>query len=227
MSYESNEAEVFSRPNKTAVIHDFEQFTLWTDTPDRPSYRARMTFGERNGAARISVFPNFESGPKVLYVGMSPTIFLEFLARFKAVIDGPAGGRDKIDNLDRDPTAERTEDIDKVRKVVRNTLFFGKSDSGICWISIDQPNVPRVVFKITSSVWHHFYKPDGSVVTPEEGSAAQATALVEALRIAMSPYIARIRAPFEKQPGKQDFAGKKGGSSPTTLSTFPDDDINY
>lgn len=222
----ANDAEVFARPNTSARIHDFEQFTLWTEAADRPGYRARMTFGERNGAARISVFPNNESGPKVLFVGMAPTIFLEFLARFKAIVDAPGARKDKIDNLDRDPNAERTEDFDKVAKVVRNTLHFGKNEAGICWISIDQPNVPRVVFKILSSGWHHFYKEDGSRVTPEEGSAAQATALIEALRMAMAPYIARLRPPYDKNAPKDGYAGKGGDKpSPSSLTTF--DDIAY
>ena len=223
----ANETEVFSRPNADARIHDFEQFLLWADTPDRPGYRARMTFGERNGAARISVFPNNESGPKVLFVGMAPTIFLEFLSRFATVVRGPNGKRDHIDNLDREPNAERTADIDKVKKVVRNTLWFGKDEEGVCWIAIDQPNVPRVVFRIFSSAWHHFYKEDGSRVTPAEGSAAQALALIEGLRIAMSPYIARLRPPFDKNAPKADISKKSYAGGPAALSSFPMEDIQY
>lgn len=226
MSDNDNAAEVFSRPNVSARIHDFEQFTLWTNTPDRPGFRSRMAFGERNGAARISVFPNYESGPKVLFVGMHPMIFMEFLARWTKIAKGPNGKTDKIVNMDREPNAERTADADKVNKIVRNTLWIGKDDEGVCWIAIEQPNIKNIRFKILSSVWHHFYKEDGSQVTPAEGSAAQTVALIESLRMAMAPYIARLRPAFDKNAAKPKAAG--GGDDPKKLTTFAvDEDINY
>lgn len=222
----SNDAEVFARPNADAKIHDFEQFTLWTNTPDRPNFRSRMAFGERNGAARISVFTNFESGVKVLFVGMAPMIWMEFLRRFESVVKGPAGGKDRIENLDREPNAERTADPDAVRKVVRNTLWFGKDDAGVCWIAIEQPNVPNIRFKILSSAWHNFFKADGTKLTPQECSVAQTMALIESLKMAMAPYIARLRPPFEKTAGGAQKTRAAGDPVKLEATTF-DDDINY
>lgn len=222
----ANESEVFSRPNDQAKIHDFEQFTLWTNTPNRPGFRSRMTFGERNGAARISVFPNSESGIKVLFVGMHPMIWMEFLRRFEAIAKGPAGSKDKIENLDRDPNTERTADADAVKKIVRNVLWFGKDEEGVCWIAVEQVNVPNIRFKILSSVWHNFFKPDGTRITPEEGSAAQTVALIESLRQAMGSFIGRIRKPYEKQA--TDRKAPKTADDPVSLKSMSfDDDINY
>lgn len=198
----ANNSETFSRPNKEARIHDLEQFTLWTNTPDRPGFRSRMTFGERNGAARISVFTNFEEGPKVLYAGLHPMIFMEFLARFTKIAKGETGKADKIDNNDYAPDADKKESIERASKIVRNTLWFGKDSEGVCWIAIEQPNVKNIRFKILTSAWHNFYHEDGTRVTPEEGSVAQTLALIESLRIALAPYIARIRPPFDKTAAK-------------------------
>ena len=222
----SNEAEVFSRPNDQAKIHDLEQFTLWTNTPDRPNYRSRMTFGERNGAARITVFPNLENGTKPLYVGMSPMIWMEFLRRFENIVKGPNGGKDRIENLDREPNAERTADPDSVRKVVRNSLWFGKDDEGVCWIAIEQVNVPNIRFKILSSVWHNFFKQDGTKLTPQECSAAQTMALIESLKMAMAPYIARLRPPYEKPAPGASKARASGDPTKLATTTF-DDDVMY
>lgn len=219
------ESEVFSRPNDSAKIHDLEQFTLWANTPNRPGFRARMTFGERNGAPRISVFPNTEEGAKVLFVGMHPMIWAEFLRRFEVVAKSSGGAKDKIENLDRDPTVERTNgNMDAVKKIVRNTLWFGKDQDGVCWIAIEQTGCPNIRFKILSSVWHNFFKEDGTRLTPEECSAAQTMALIETLRVAMMPYIARIRKPFEKQAKK---AARPAGDPVSLTSMGIDEDIAY
>jgi len=219
----ANDAEVFSRPNTEARIHDFEQFTLWAPTPDRPGFRGRMTFGERNGAPRISVFPNFETGPKVLFVGMSPSIFLRFYNRFTEIIKGPGTDKDHIDNLDRDPNAERTENFDDIAKTVRNVLWFGKDEEGVCWIAIQQHGVTNMRFTILSSAWHHFYKPDGTRVSPQEGSAAEALALLEALKIAVSPYFARLRPPYDKNQAKSPPKPPLTGASVSSISAEMDD----
>lgn len=219
-----NPGEVFSRPAAEARIHDFEHFTLWTETPDRPQFRSRMVFGERNGAFRITVFTNFESTPKPLYVGMSPTVFDEFMRRFENVVAGPAGKKDKIENLDRSPNAERTPNPDDVAKIVRNTLHFGKDNDGVCWIGIEQPNVKNIRFKILSSTWHHFFKEDGSRITPEEGSSAEAASVIRGLRVAMAPYIARLRPPFDKNAAK---GGAGGGKTTFAASPGVDEDITY
>lgn len=228
MSTNNNPAEVFSRPNQEARIHDFEHFMLWADTPNRPNFRARMTFGERNGAFRISVFPNLESGPKVMFVGMSPPIFLQFLERFRAVINGPENARDKIDNLEKDPSAADTKG-GPVAKILRNTLVFGKDKDGIVCIGIKQGNVENIMFRITSNAWHHFYKPDGTQVTPQEGSAAEALALLKSLEIAMMPYIARLRPPYDKNAARNkastEDAKPIGGGAAMSFSA--DDDLDY
>lgn len=226
MAVNNNPAEVFSRQNDQAKIHDLEQFTLWTSTPDRPGFRSRMTFGERNGAPRITVFPNTEEGPKVLFVGMAPTVFLEFLRRFEEIVKGPNGKKDKIENLDKDPNAERTADFDSVAKIVRNVLWFGKSEDGVCWIAVQQANTPNIRFTLLPSAWHHFHKPDGTRITPEEGSAGYTLSLIEGLRMAMAPYIARIRPPYDKDAAKANAPKPAlAGGSMSSISDI--DDIPY
>ena len=229
MSTNNNPAEVFSRPNQEARIHDFEHFMLWADTPNRPNFRARMTFGERNGAFRISVFPNLESGPKVMFVGMAPTIFLQFLDRFRAAIHAPEGTPpDKMVNFEKDPSAAETKGA-PVAKVPRNTLIFGKDKDGIVCIGIKQPNVENIMFRITSNAWHHFFKPDGTQVSASEGSMAEALALAKALEIAMMPYIARIRPPYDKNAARNkastEDAKPIGGGAAMSFSA--DDDLDY
>lgn len=217
----SNDAEVFSRPQQEARIHDFEHFTLWADTPDRPGFRARMSFGERNGAPRITVFPNLEEGPKVLYVGMDPMVFDEFLNRFEKIVRGEPGKNDKIENLDRPPSSEPGSE--PLPRVVRNTLWFGKNQDGVIWIGIEQANSKNIKFKILPSAWHRFYKEDGTQVTQEEGSVAQALSLSRCLREAVSRFTSRLRPYVERnntQGGKKPSAPK---TDSTTMASLGDD----
>lgn len=199
-----NVAEIFSRPNQEARIHDLEQYTLWTDTPNRPGFRSRMSFGERNGAPRITVFTNAEEGPAVLVAGFAPVIFELFLNSFKEVIEGPPSRRE-IENLQPDPTVkiEKGMNRDNVAKVVKNTLAFGKTEDGIVWIGIQQKGAPNIAFKILPSHWHVFKKADGSAVTPGEMSVRAALATIESLRRAMDRWTSRIKPAWQPDPNKK------------------------
>jgi hypothetical protein len=221
----ANESEVFARPNALAKIHDFEQFTFWAASPDRPGYRARMVFGERNGAPRVSMFPNSESGPKVVSAGMAPLIFLELLERIEAIAQGPNGQKDKLENLDMDPNAERTDNFDDVAKIPRNVFHFGKGEDGVCWMAMQQANVPNIRFTILSSAWHHFFKKDGTRITPEEGSVSQTMALVAALRMAVAPYIARLRPAYDKDAARAPAKPALAGSSMSSIDI--EEDLPY
>ena len=135
---EENNPEVFSRPNASAKIHDLEQYTLWTDTPGRPNYRARMTFGERNGAPRITVFTNLEDGPAVIVAGFEPRIFEQFLNEFEEGLRADKPFTIKIENMAADPNArpEKGTPRDAIPKVLKNTLVFGRNSDGIAFIGV-------------------------------------------------------------------------------------------
>lgn len=211
-----NVAEVFSRPQASARIHDLEQYTLWTDTPNRPGFRARMSFGERNGAPRITVFTNAEEGPAVLVAGFAPVVFEEFLNTFKEVVQG-APGRREIENLQPDPTVkiEKGMNRDNVAKVVKNTLTFGKTEDGVVWIGIQQKGAPNIAFKILPSIWHVFKKADGSPVSPAEMSSRYALAMIESLRRALDRWTSRVKPAWQPDPNK-----KKGGAADASSTTF-------
>jgi hypothetical protein len=218
-----NPAEVFSRPNQEARIHDLEQFTLWAETPDRPGFRARMVFGERNGAPRITVFTNFEERPNILYVGMSPQIFWMFLNAFEEMLSQPGKQKQAIENMDNSPNADKKAGMPDI---VRNRLMFGKSEEGVCWLSVQQEGVKNIYFKLLPSAYHHFIKPDGTRLTADEASVAYTKSFIATLRIAVGPYISRIKHAFEKGVMTKK-ADKAEGGPGTSFSTFNSDDLDY
>lgn len=223
-----NPAEVFSRPNAEARIMDLEQFILWTDTPGRKGFRSRLVFGERNGAPRISVFPNQETGPSVISAGMDPLSFWEFLSRFEAVIKGADGGKDFIENNRREPG---TEEGTPGRLISMNTLHFGKDNDGLIWIGLQQKDVANIRFMVKASGWHHFHREDGTRISDAEGSQAYAMHLVDLLRRIYGTYAGRLRPPYDKSkgPSRKPAAGQSGTVSTRDfdVSTVADDDIPY
>ena len=214
-----NTGELFARPNDAARIFDFEQFTLWADTPGRQGYRSRMTFGERNGAARITVFPNTEQNAPILWVGMAPTIFVEFLDRFEAIVRGEPGKSDKIANMGVGPNAPKGKAPKDEDFIVRNILHFGKSQEGVCWLALEQQPTPNIRFTIMPSAWHTFFRANGEAITPKDASVGQAIALIKILRGIYMPFFGRFRPPTERQAGNRtkEAAPASDGASMTTF----------
>lgn len=223
----TNQSEVFSRPNSDAKIHDLEQYTLYTDTPGRKNYRARLVIGERNGAPRITVWTNLEEGPSIIAMGLHPAVFEEFLNQFKeiALKDGVCSR--KIENLIPDPTVklEKGESRENVQKVVKNSLWFGKDDNGVCWIGVEQKDVPKLAFRILPSAWHNFYHSDGRQVTATEMSSRYTLSLIESVRRAMDRWTARLRPAWEPDPSKSKKKATEAMNS--AVSTNLDDDFKF
>lgn len=199
-----NIAEVFSRTNDQAKIHDLEQFTLWTDTPGRPGFRSRLVFGERNSAPRITAFFNLEK-PLVVPMGMDATTFYRFLKFWEdQVKNAQPGERYEIDNNQNDPSVDResVKNRDEIPKVVKSTIVLSKDSNGICFIGVTHGE-NKLAWRILPSSWHHFRKPNGESFSEKESSELQALAMIEGLRLAMARWIARIRRPWEPKANYQ------------------------
>lgn len=213
----NNPAEIFSRPNDQAQIFDFEQFTFWADAPHRKGFRCRLVFGERNGAPRISYFPNTGERGDMVWAGFDPLTFWEFLDRFEAVIKGPKGGKDHIDNNGR--TRADPESGTPGEFFVRCQLHFGKDDEGVVWLGMSDKKAPNCRFKILAPAWHHFFKPDGTRISIEEGSLAYASHLVDLLRRIYPTFIGRLRPPFAGKGAKSNVSYGDDGDKPKSKST--------
>lgn len=226
MSTADNPGEIFSRPQTEARIYDLEQFGLWTDTPGRQGWRARMVFGERNGAPRISVFTGLEAGPKVLYVGIAPEDFWMFLTLFEEIARGENGQTNYVDNMDFPPgqRPEKGQDMPADKMVVRNRLVFGKNQEGICWLGVEQENVPNIRFPIRIGNWHRFYR-HGQRLTPGEASVMRTISMIAGLKLAYQNYIGRLRPYVDYRKSKKDIGTTD--MSTTAATTFTDNDFGY
>ena len=224
---DSNAAEIFSRPNNAAIIYDLENFTLWTPTPNRPGFNSRLTFGERNGAPRMTLFPNIEGAPPAVAAGMRADVFYDFLNHFEEIVKGPNGKASKIDNMIPVPGLDRKKDPRPEDLTLKNITHYGKSQEGICWICIEQSDIPNLRFKLLPTVWHRFYDTEGNQLTQEAASRRYTLSLIECLRRAMERPISRLRPPSEKTLARMAVeSGAEGkGYSAKSISTFNDGDV--
>lgn len=215
----ASSSEVFQRPNADARIFDLGQFTFWDEIKDRPGVRTNVTFGERNGAPRISFFPRSETGPKVIGIGMDPVTFYRFLGELTEVANGPKGVRKHIDNYMKKDEVERMPTT-KEELVVRNRLFYGKDEEGICWIGASQGET-NVRIRMLPSLWHEFHDASGKQIEKTEASRLQTVYMVSCLEKAFSNFISRLRAPTAPGEGVKKPT-PAGGESLSTLGADED-----
>lgn len=218
-------SEEFTRPNMEAKIHDLAQFTFFDDIPSRPGFRARLVFGERNGAPRISFMPNLEEGPKVVAIGMGPIEFDLFLDEFEQVIRGENGKRRFIDNFAVRPEVPREKPPTKDDLMLKNRLFMGKDENGICWLGVSA-NERNTRVRILPSMWHQFYKEDGTPVTEAEASQKQSLHLIRVLRQVFARWTSRLKPPFEGGVKKAPVGGTATAPA-ASFSTFSSEDIAF
>lgn len=159
-----------------------DRLSIFTPTPGHEGNRAKVTFGFRNENPRISVFTNdpndLNGGKTPINCGVDPATFITLLDQMEAVVkaDQPTKIKFETDGT-RYENNERTKD-----RQLLSTLFFGKDDSGVCWISVQAENRPRIKFEFKVSDWHRFFKSDGSKMSIAEASAASAMSMILIMR---------------------------------------------
>lgn len=164
-----------------AKILDFTRLQLFTPAPNVQNVRSKLSFGFRDGNARITVFtndPNDTTNKGIIYAGFSPEMFDIFLTLFERVIRSPDEIKHSIDCFttryeDNKPTNE---------KILNAQVWFGKDASKQVWISVTANGRPQIKFTFHVSEWHKFYRPDGTEMDAGEGSAIAAMAHLNLLR---------------------------------------------
>lgn len=199
----TNESEVFSRSNDEAISYHLNQFTLFCSTPGRSGKRARLVFGERNGAPRITVFTGLEA-PKAIWMGFDPITFEIFLIKLEQVCKSKEQVADFIRNTEKSKT-------DPGKYDVRNTLHFGKDENGIVYIEIEEGNV-RLMFRIDPPIWHQFYRmSDNQRMSDAEVSVVRGIAMVNTLRQVYGRWTGRLQPAYNS-----NTRGKAGSASGKT-----------
>lgn len=212
----SDTNEVFSRPNDKAISYNLEQFALWGEGQQgKQGTSPRMIFGERNGAPRISVFTRRDD-IKCIWMGFDPIVFEMFLAKLENVAKSKEPVADFIQNMEKSKEGKGFS--------VRNTLHFGKDESGIVYLEVEEKNI-RIPFKLTVGPWHKFHRvSDGQPMSDSEVSALRTIGMANVLRRVFGNWSSRLQQP--NKDGNRKKSSDDTGSKPAT-SSFSNDDFVY
>lgn len=204
----SNESEVFSRDNDKAVSYLLSQFTLFANTPGVKGSRARLVFGERNGAPRITVFTGLES-PKVIWMGFDPVTFEILLMKLEQVSKAKEQVADFIHNTEKSKTEPNSYPV-------RNTIHIGKNENGVVYLEVEERGL-KILFELQAPVWHQFHRiSDGQRMSEGEISSLRGIGLANMLKRVYGKWSARIQPNRNAGTGGSGSSGKSAGGYQNT-----------
>lgn len=165
------------------LFRNFNKLTMFAKTPGVERGNARLQWGMRDLAPRITVFtndPNDQGANKgMIYAGFNAETFMIFLELLKQVANSEEVEiRHKIDTYGmRFEDNVRTND-----RILVSELWFGKDRDGIIWLSLIAPDRPKIRFNFTISDWHAIYRTDGNRFSEKDASKLAALVTVDILR---------------------------------------------
>lgn len=194
-------------------INDLNKFIMFAETPGVQGKRAKLTWSERDGNPRITVFTNDPKdtiGRGILNAPLNPETFFAFLDRFEDIALGENDKKGKIDCY----TSVRDQEGKTVgtEKKLVSELVYGKDANGIIWFGVSAPNRPKIKFVFKISEFHKIYNSDGSVFTEAQASQAQAVSVIRAIRHIFYTITGGFRKPISgnggQNSGSNDFSYK-------------------
>lgn len=189
--------------------------------------RARLVLSFRDGNPRLTAYSNIKN-PKegIIPFPTDLTTFTYVLSTIKEIADSPNGTKRSIDSL----TTQYENDKPTANKKLVSTLYIGKSNSGIVYLSIIAPDKPKYVFEIKPSEWHIFKNSDGEKIEDSKVSSAMAKGLADVFL----NYVSMVFMEYSKELALDKSASetnsnkKTGKEEMTSLSNSDfDEDLGF
>lgn len=202
--------------------------------PVEGNKRAILSWSIREQYPRVSVFTNVDSdkagpGKGVINAAFDLDHFMIFLDRLEAIARGATDVKEKatVKHFPRDEAGNIKGD-----REVTSEVWYGKDQDGMVWISVQQPQRPKIAFKITLSDFHEFFNKTGQPATAAEGSVHRTIVMVRVLRQKFmeralawrDTSIPRPKSTPYSQRGKQGGAAKNNYNQESSYA-FDDSDI--
>ena len=207
-----------------AIVHEFKEldkFILYTDAPDAPGKRSRLTWSTYRGNPRITVFtsvPN-DSGKGIINAPMNPETFIILMNELERIAKNPGEEKIKLTCL---TTVKREDGQRSQERTLLSDVWVGRDSAGIVWMSVIAEGRPKIKFEFHVSDFHKLTHGDGTAFSAAESSALQALAYVIGTRNAILPHTADIRPPYVPN-GRA--ANSKPASAAVANTNF--DDITF
>ena len=170
---------------------ELNKIKFWANVPGQQS-PARLVWSLLGSQPRITVFlpGNFTNKyDGIITANMEPMVFATFISLLSAITEEDGGPKHKIEFIkyskdSNTETSNRSADV---------TLYFGKNEANIYWISLVEKNKPNVVFEFLPPEWYRFYHSTGEQFTKEEMSKLHCKSFT---RLAMSVYSGLLAATY-------------------------------
>lgn len=210
-------------------IFVLDRYTLFAGVEN--NQRASMEFGLREGYPRITVWTRSESdnnGKGFLSAPFDLDHFLMFLTRLEFVArqKEPTKEQALVKHWPRDPEGKIKGD-----KEVSCEVWFGKDEDGTVWISLVQPNRPKIKFEIVMSDFHEFRTKDG-VMSKGMASMLRTIVMCGVLREWFTTHSLSFRDTSIPRPSKGNYSSRKqgggySGAKATADAGALDDDVMF
>lgn len=169
------------------AILTLNRLNMFTDNPDYPTNRSKLSWSIRNLYPRLSVFYNNPRDldlKSTVYVSFDPISFQVLLDQMKALALSKKEEKFKVSSY----MPRRIEGQKRLGKEYIADLYVGRNAEGMCWISIVQKDMPKPVFVFDLEEFVVFHNLEGNPIPAPERSSLALLATVRYLTHAMVAY---------------------------------------
>lgn len=155
---------------------DVSNFVLWSDGPVEGK-RAKFIISFRDGNPRFTVYTGVNGKEGIITWPCDTVNFVATLNKLKDIANGENGNKIIVDSL----TSVYVDNKITNDKRILSKLVIGKSNEGICYITIIEENKPKIIFEFKSSPYHIFRGKDGEKMPDVHISKSMAIGVADML----------------------------------------------
>lgn len=211
------------------TFYDLSRLVFWADTHEDEK-RARLTFGFRDGNPRLTVNTGLAKGAEGMIVFPCDPIHLTTAMIFLEDIANNIfeGERILIDSLG---PASYIDGKPSKEKVVKATLYAGKTKEGVIYLSVVADKKPKIVFPMKMSDWHVTRNGDKTPVSDAEVSKRIALATAYLVKSVIASAILEYSKNEYEEGDRKPYAitdtygDKKTGSKPSMRTESKFDNV--
>jgi len=160
----------------TGKFFDIARFVIWADEESEHK-TSRMIFSFRDGNPRLTVYVNDKEVKPISFPcdAVTMTTIAQYI---EEVADAEPGFKVSIDSLARVYEDNKPTDV---KKLV-STLFIGKTQEGVVYLSVVAEDKPKLIFFIKPSPYHVFKDKDKNVIPEAVISCRLAKAIASMIK---------------------------------------------
>jgi len=211
-------AEAFKPEPRAKTALDNRKLSLTAPHPKLEGVYSSLNWMLVNNNPRIVVYtndPDENGNPAKNYgkitANLDLGVFASILTELKRIIESKEADKCSVDNFNY----VYTDGVRADKPSIVSTLWFGKDEDGVIWISVTAKDRPAIRFTFAPSTFHHFKKADGTDFTTAEASQLFAKSYLRILEnimstLAVTEYVEPVKKEFNKSPNQSSsWANKK------------------